>query len=762
MSGFAVAIFAPAIVRITGKWCGLLFSLLPLSIFVLLLSVIPDVSSGGEFTSSLAWMPQMGVYLSFYLDSLSLLLSLLISGIGVLVFYYAGGYLAGHVHLGRFYLYFISFMASMLGVVLADNVITLFVFWELTSITSFFLIGFYNKDKQSRVSAIQALVITGGGGLALFAGFLMLGQYYGTYELSVMRNLGAIDVSDGLYAPIVVLILIGCFTKSAQFPFHFWLPNAMSAPSPVSAYLHSSTMVKAGIFLLARLFPILGGGVLWTQSLSLIGGVTALVGGFLALTNSDIKRVLAYSTVSALGLLTALLGLGTEYGIVAFVLFVCAHAMYKGALFLLAGNVDHEAGTRDINALGGLFMIMRFSGVFTGLSALAMIGLFPFFSFIAKEMIFESGIQSLKYSVYLQALFFIVGALFTCIALIVFIKPFFGNLKVKKEQIHDAPFSMLFGPGLLSCFGLLSVLFLNYLSTKLLLPASGAIFGESVKKDIVLWHGFNQAFVLSLCSIAVGVLLYFIWLRFSNTIFHAAKSFPLGLEGGYHQLLVIGDVSSSFLTKTFQNGRLRHYYLLFFFVVIALILYSVIKQGDFIIEFAYSEAKSYEIVICFLAIVAALTAVLSPSRLATVAMLGIVGFSVATLYLLFGAPDLAMTQALIEMLTLALFVLVFYYLPKFTKMSVTVGRVRDALIAGGFGLVMSVLVFWTLQASAGEKISQYHVQASVPEAHGRNVVNTILVDFRALDTMGEITVLAIAALGVFALLKLKPAKQEGA
>ncbi len=739
----------------------MLFSLLPLSIFVLLLSVIPDVSSGGEFSSSLAWMPQMGVYLNFYLDSLSLLLSLLISGIGVLVFYYAGGYLQGHAHLGRFYLYFISFMASMLGVVLADNVITLFVFWELTSITSFFLIGFYNKDKQSRVSAIQALVITGGGGLALFAGFLMLGQYYGTYELSVMRNLGAIDVNDGLYVPIVVLILIGCFTKSAQFPFHFWLPNAMSAPSPVSAYLHSSTMVKAGIFLLARLFPILGGGVLWTQSLSLIGGVTALVGGFLALTNSDIKKVLAYSTVSALGLLTALLGTGTEYGIVAFVLFVCAHAMYKGALFLLAGNIDHESGTRNISELGGLFSVMRFSGVFTGLSALAMIGLFPFFSFIAKEMIFESGIQASKNSVYWQCLFFVVGALFTCIALIVFIRPFFGNLKVKKEQVHDAPFSMLFGPGLLSCFGLLSVLFLNYLSTSLLLPASGAIFGEAVQQDIALWHGFNQAFVLSLCSIAVGVLLYFIWLSFSNKIFNIAKSFPSGIEAGYHRLLVIGDASSSFLTKTFQNGRLRHYYLLFFFVVIALILYSVIKQGDFVIEFTYSEAKSYEIVICLLAIVATLTAVFSPSRLATVAMLGIVGFSVATLYLLFGAPDLAMTQALIEMLTLALFVLVFYYLPKFTKMNVTVGRVRDAFIAGGFGLVMAVVVFWTLQASSEEKISQYHVEASVPEAHGRNVVNTILVDFRALDTMGEITVLAIAALGVFALLKLKPAKQEG-
>ncbi|MFB3140368.1 MAG: proton-conducting transporter membrane subunit, partial [Candidatus Acidiferrales bacterium] len=388
LSGFVMALAAPWLHRIARSTSGWVLALFPLALTVYFAGQAGRVAAGEVLAVSIDWVPSLGIALSFYLDGLSLLFALLISGIGALVVVYAGGYLAGHAHLGRFYAFLLMFLASMLGLVLANNVITLFVFWELTSVSSYLLIGFEHEREAARQAALQALLVTGLGGLALLAGLLLLGQAGGSMELSELLTRGEAIQAHPFYAPILLLILAGAFTKSAQFPFHFWLPSAMEAPTPVSAYLHSATMVKAGIYLLARFNPVLGGTELWFYIVTAAGAATMLVGAYLAFQQSDLKRILAYSTMSALGMMVLLLGLGTELAVKAAIVSILVHALYKGALFLVAGAVEHETGTRDVDRLGGLRRAMPITAAAAALAALSMAGLPPLFGFIGKEMVY--------------------------------------------------------------------------------------------------------------------------------------------------------------------------------------------------------------------------------------------------------------------------------------------------------------------------------------------------------------------------------------
>jgi multicomponent Na+:H+ antiporter subunit A len=390
LAGIVLAAVTPTIYRIFVKKIGWLLALYPLGLFLFFASKITDVSTGAIVHETWNWIPSMGIQLGFTLDGLSLIFALLISFIGTFVLIYAGAYLKEHTYLGRFYSTLLVFMAAMLGVVLSDNLISLFVFWELTSVTSYMLIGFDHENPTARKSALQGLFVTAGGGLALMAGLIMVGIAGGSYSMTTLLADNNLLLSSSMATGMIICILIGAFTKSAQFPFHFWLPNAMAAPTPVSAYLHSATMVKAGIYLLARLSPILSSHPIWQFTLPVVGGFTMLLGAYMAYAAIDLKKVLAYSTIMALGTLTLLIGIGSPVAIGAFLCFLVAHSLYKGALFMIAGIIDHETGTKNLLHLGGLRKYMPVTAIATLISALSLAGLPPLFGFIAKELMFES------------------------------------------------------------------------------------------------------------------------------------------------------------------------------------------------------------------------------------------------------------------------------------------------------------------------------------------------------------------------------------
>lgn len=762
LSGFLVALAAPWLHRLGRRTSGWMLALLPVALAVYLGSHIAQVAAGETFRESHAWAPGLGVELSFYLDGLSLLFALLISGIGALVFVYAGGYLAGHGHLGRFYVFLLMFMASMLGVVLADNLFTLYVFWELTSLTSFLLIGFEHEREEARKAAWQALLVTSGGGLAMLAGLVLLGQIGGAMELSVLTSQGDAIRQHTLYLPILFLILVGAFTKSAQFPFHFWLPAAMEAPPPVSAYLHSATMVKAGVYLLARLSPALGGTEAWWYLVTLIGVATMLCGAYLALCGTDLKRILAYSTVSALGVLVMLLGMGTTAAIQAALVFLLAHALYKGALFLVAGAVDHETGARDADRLGGLWRAMPLTATAGILAALSLAGIAPFFGFIGKEMLLEAALGT-EARRFLVPVIVLAGAVFVAVACIVTIRVFLGERRPTPRHPHEAPPSLWLGPLLMAGIGLAFGLFSSWVASWGLSPAVSAVLGQRGPHEplqLSLWHGLTPALALSAGSVLLGLAVYVGWngLRRVNRRLDFLRSH--GPAWWYDVALSGLNRLASAQTRLLQSGYLRYYILACLGTTVALTGYALIASVGLSWRFVGPEVRFYEAALAGLLLVAALTAVRSRTRLAAVAALGVVGYGMAIAFILFGAPDLAMTQFAIETLTVILFVLVLYRLPRFAVFSSRWDRIRDAAVALTTGLLVTALVLTAIHAATPPPVSRYYAEHSVSAAHGRNIVNVILVDFRGFDTLGEITVLAVAGIGVYALVKLRPSSSK--
>lgn len=759
LSGFVLSVAAPWLYRIGRGATGWLLALLPLGLFAGFAVQIARLDGSGERTV-LPWAPSLGLSLSLHADGLSLLMALVVSGIGAVVLIYAGGYLAGHPQLGRFYAYLLAFMASMLGLVLADNVVALFVFWELTSVTSYLLIGFDHQRPEARAAALEALLVTGAGGLALLAGLLLLAHAGGSYELSALSGSGEAVKSHGLYLPMLFLILAGAFTKSAQVPFHFWLPNAMEAPTPVSAYLHSATMVKAGVYLVARLSPVLGGTAAWLWIVTVVGGATMLVGASLAVVQTDLKRILAYSTVSALGILMLLLGLGGAAAATAAMAFLLAHALYKGTLFLVAGALDHETGTRDVERLSGLAGTMPLTALAGGLGAVSMAGLPPLVGFVAKELFYEATLGA-------AAGFLLTGAavlasiLLVAVAIVAGVRPFLARRTATPRHPHEAAASMWLGPMLLAILGLVLGLALNSAVTPLLAPAVGAVLGADgpAHLELALWHGATPALALSTLTLVGGLAVFALGRRLRSWAVRRTWSGRFGPARGYEMFMAGLNRLAAGQTRLLQSGYLRYYLLTIIITTAGLIGVALAAWARLNAPANWSDIRFYEACLAGLVLMAVAATVRAESRLAAIAALGVVGYGVALLFVAFGAPDLAMTQFLIETLTVILFVLVFYHLPAGADLSRWPVRLRDALAAVAAGGLMTAMSLAASQVQLAPSVSDYYLSESLPQAHGRNIVNVILVDFRGLDTLGEITVLAAAGIGVLALLGLRPEKE---
>ncbi|MCS7465853.1 putative monovalent cation/H+ antiporter subunit A [Stieleria sp. ICT_E10.1] len=760
------AAVAPTVNRVVGSMDGVtlggwVLAAVPAGVFIALLTLWPSVVNQQDVSVFVDWVPALNLAVSLRLDGLSLLFGLMVTGIGALILVYAGAYLRGDDRLGRLWMLLLLFMAAMLGLVLADNLLTLFIFWELTSITSYLLIGFNSDRPESRASALQALLVTGGGGLVLLPGLILLGLAGNSFEISALLTSAEQIREHSFYLPMLVLILVGAFTKSAQFPFHFWLPNAMAAPTPISAYLHSATMVKAGVYLIARLHPILGGTAEWFWIIASVGAITMLLGAVLALRATDLKQILAYATISVLGTLTLLLGIGTEATLVAALAVLVAHACYKGGLFMVAGAIDHSVHQRDVRELGGLRMAMPATFAAACLAGCSMAGVLPTFGFIAKETWYESighvaGNGFLAASI-LANLGLVAAVGFVCV------KPFFGRRTESTHHAHEGGPAMWGPPVVLGIAGLALGLLPTRIS-ELLAAGSGAIAGRAVPVHLALWHGVNVTLLLSLLTLAGGGALY--WILRQGQL-HRLKPYFYFFEGVmqygpsrvYHWLLRTVNQFARGQTAMLQNGYLRFYLFTMVGLTVASVWMALGGELHSHLKPMPLDVRVHEVLLACLILAAAVVAVRATTWLLAVGALGVVGYCVAGIFVLFGAPDLAMTQFVIETLTVVLFVMAFSRLPDFRRLTSVATRGRDALIAVVAGATITVLLLFAMTVRSSHPISDYYLAHSVSEAHGRNVVNVILVDFRALDTLGEITVLAIAAIGVYSLLSLRPSKQ---
>lgn len=703
------------------------------------------------------WSSSFGVDLAFRADGLGLIFALIITGIGALVFWYASYYLAGHRYLDRFYAYLSMFMGAMLGLVLSDNLITLFVFWELTSISSFFLIGFDNEQAESRRSALMALGVTGFGGLLLLGAAVLLGDYYNSYSIQQMLASDLRIQDHGSLYPVVLIMLFGAaFTKSAQFPVHFWLPSAMKAPTPVSTYLHSATMVKAGVYLLLRMTPLLGGHDYWHVPLTLVGGVTMLYAAVNVLLCNDMKSVLAYMTIAALGVLVFLIGIGTSEAMLAALVFLLAHALYKAPLFLVTGIVDHETGTRDLSRLSGLGRIMPLAALAGVLAALSNSGFPPFLGFVGKDLIYEAALHGGALSVVMACVAIATFALLFWGGFVVGGRPFVGSLPQSLAHAPAPPLTLWLPPLLLSGMGLILGLAPGLIEGALIRPAMQAVGLEEYAFRLKLWHGFNAVLVLSGLTLVAGGALYYFLAPSART-----ESWAERFEA-YSPKSIMEQGLSAFvwlawqITHLLQNGRLRYYILTILMFIVGLIGYRLFTEVRLYIDYSkISELVGYEIAILGIMLIAIIFTVFTNSRLTAVAAMGVVGYALCLLFVFYSAPDLAMTQFTIDTLTVILFVLILYRLPRYLTFSNMYTRFRDAIVSLALGGLITTLALEVLNESVRQDTSAFYAENAYTLAKGRNVVNVILVDFRGADTLVEISVLTIAAMGVYSLLKLR-------
>lgn len=713
------------------------------------------------------WVAAYGINLSFFVDGLSLIFALTISGIGTLIILYSGAYLAGHVHQGRFLAYILAFMGAMLGLVLADSLVALFVFWELTSVTSFLLIGFDHARQAARRGAIQALVITNIGGMFLLAGAILVYQLAGVWEMSAVREMGEVLRGSGLYLLVLICFLGAAFTKSAQFPLHFWLPNAMEAPTPVSAFLHSATMVQAGVYLLARMTPSLGGTEVWTTILVGFGAVTLIWGALGALRETDLKQILAQTTIASLGLLVLLIGLGSTYAIAGMVVYFVAHAFYKAGLFMVAGAVDHEAGTREITALGGLADKMPVTFIGAALAALSMVGLPLTVGYFAKEEMYL-GLMGGDWQAGLILAVLVAGnAMLAGVALLVMIRPFLGEVVATPKKPHEAPLAMLAGPILLGAAGIVAGILPDWLGHDVIAPGAGAILGAEVESHLTLALDVTSPLLwLSALTWALGVLVYrqsdrirTLLRRYSNALGWTADTVFDAVMFGLIRF-------SGSVTRLLHHGQLE-FYLVMVFAALAVALFGPMLAwggldwimptadlGDWRHRLALPPLRIYEWGIIGLAVIGLVAVLVAPSRLVAILSLGVQGTAVALIFLMFGAPDLAFTQLMVEILSVVILTFVMTRLRldqrdhrRFEDWA------RDGTLAVICGLGVSLLLMLVLNGTLNTRLSDYFIATSVPIAHGHNIVNVILVDYRGFDTLGEIAVVMGAGMAIMALLR---------
>ena len=754
VSPFVIAILAAWLVSRFPRRAGMLAAWPALLTVLLADEWRRAVSEGGRLVA-VGWAPSLGLSLSFNLDGLGLLFATLITGIGALIVLYASRYLEGHRDAGRFYASLFAFMGAMLGVVLSDNVLTLFVFWELTGFTSFLLIGFEHERAAARAAGLQALIVTGAGGLALLAAGVLLVDVAGTASLSALASQRASIVASPFYGAIAGLILLAAFTKSAQVPFHFWLPNAMEAPTPVSAYLHSATMVKAGVYLIARMTPVVGSMPLWTTAVTVAGAATMVVGAYRSVQETDLKRILAYSTLSALGVLTMLLGVGTPGTIVAALVYLVAHGGYKGALFLVAGAIDHETGTRDVSALGGLRRAMPVTALAGGAAALSMAGVPLTLGFVGKDGAYEGLLRAAGGFPWLLGLMVVASILLGLAGLIAGVLPFRGDA-ARVKDVHDPAWPLWIPPLVLAVGGLLAGVAPSVLNGPLSIAAS-SIAGTSVDVSLAVWHGVTPALLLSVLTLAAVVVAY---LRQRDIRTRTWKP-RLGSEELYEGVLSALDAVSRAIAPALHSASLRTY-------VMVIVGTAAVAGGTALVMDAgpgsavpRTSITVHDILIVFVIIAGAIAATLARSTMSAVLSLGAAGYGVATMFLSFGAPDLAMTQFSVETLTVLIYVLVFRHFRGLGPLSPRLVRARDGLVAIGIGIFIGGLLVSVATTETAPALREYFAEFGPTLGHGRNIVNVILVDFRAFDTLGEITVLATAALGVRGLLRFGADGRQG-
>ncbi|MEJ2639877.1 MAG: proton-conducting transporter membrane subunit [Desulfosarcinaceae bacterium] len=730
--------------------------LLPsLLIFGLLARMVPAIVRGGVYGGEWHWAPGLGLQLAWRLDGLSLLFGLIISGAGVLVTLYSLAYLQAHPRQGRYYLYLHSFMLAMLGLVLADHLLLLFIFWELTTISSYLLIGFNHEEETARESARQALFVTGGGGLALLLGALLLeatgrSAYLHTW-LAGPQGLH----QHTLYPLILACMLLAVFTKSAQFPFHFWLPNAMSAPTPVSAFLHSATMVKAGIYLLMRLHPLLGGTSLWMGSLVMVGGVTALWGAWSALGPVDLKRVLAHTTLMGLGLLTLFMGGRTLPALVAATTFLLVHALYKAALFLAVGIVDHQTGTRRLDRLGGLFRHLPWTALATTLAALSMAGFPLFFGFIGKEILYKGVLTEELFPRFATVAALIANAFMTAVAAHLIWRPFGGRRPEALAETVEAPWQMLTGPLLLGGLCILFGLIPDWVATYLIEPAVVSFHPTEDDIKLALYHGVNAPLLLSIVTLIIGALFLWQRARLKRLLQSVQRICPLSGAAAYAGALAAVQRLAALAAAPFDGGRPQAHAA----VVLAAGWLAVaavwVAGGGGLPRISAVQPQLFEAGLAALMLGATGMVVLTRRPILAIAALGVVGAGAALVYLLLGAPDLALTQLLVETLTLVIITLVLVRLPRSAMAaSYSLGtRLFRAGLALLLGASLTTLILLVTAVDPDTAVTHFYELNSYVAAHGRNIVNVILVDFRSFDTLGEIVVVVLAALGAVALLR---------
>jgi multicomponent Na+:H+ antiporter subunit A len=715
-----------------------------------LLLALEGLAAGG-LRLSVPWLPAFGIEAAFRLDGLSLAFVLLITGVGALVLLYAAAYARKDHRLWRLLGLLMLFEISMLGLVLADDALTLFLFWEGTTVTSYLLVGFDHHKAEARAKALQALMVTGAGGLALLAGLVLLGHEIGSYRLSDAVAAGDALRASPLYLPIVLLVLAGCFTKSAQVPFHFWLPNAMAAPTPVSAYLHSATMVKAGVYLIARLSPALAGTPVWIWTLTLVGGATMLLGAVWALRQTDIKSMLAYTTVSGLGSLVMFLGSNVPVAVVAASTFLIVHAFYKAALFLVIGIIEKQTGTREIDRLGGLGRALPVTWAVTLLAGFAMAGFPPLLGFIGKELKYEGALAVASEPLLVAGVAVLSNAFMVAVGLAIALRPFTGTRRAPKTDIHEAPWPMLVGPLTLAVLGLVFGVVPEGVETHLVQPMATAILGGPVRVDLKLWHGLNIPLILSISTFLLGLLAFRLlpWLRGALT--SVEPRLPR-MERGYEACLDGLKALALRVAGTLQTGRLSDYLRLSFGSLAAMLMAAALmahRKGGL----GMPPLTLVETGVLLLVAAGALALPGARSRLQAVGALSVVGSGVALIFALYGAVDVAMTQLLVETLLIVIIAVALLRLPSLGPVPRGPSRAFALPIAVGAGAGLSLAMLAALATPLDPALSDWFARAAWPEAYGRNIVNVILVDFRALDTFGEIVVVAVAGLAALALLQ---------
>ncbi|MBF6632724.1 MAG: Na+/H+ antiporter subunit A [Planococcus sp. (in: Bacteria)] len=772
--------------RIGSLHIGWLVLLVPTALFIIFALQIPAISVGEVLNQTANWIPSLGINFTVYLDGLSLILALLITGMGSLVVLYSIYYLSPSDSFPHFYAYLLLFMGAMLGVVLSDNLLVLYVFWELTSISSFLLIAFWYHRKNSRYGAQKSLLITVFGGLGMLAGFMMLHSMTGTFSIREIIAVIGQYTDHALFYPAMFLVLLGAFTKSAQFPFHIWLPDAMEAPTPVSAYLHSATMVKAGLYLVARFTPIFAGNASWFWTITIVGLITLFWGAFCAVRQTDLKALLAYSTISQLGLIMSLLGLGSAamyfgdgeqgalYGLAIFaaLFHLVNHSTFKGALFMAVGIIDHQVGTRDIRRLGGLMAFLPITFTFAVIGSFSMAGL-PFFNgFLSKEMFFTATVNAAglpafgvsAWGVLIPVIAWIASVFTFVYCMILVFRTFFGSSQLKKldKQPVEPSIGMLISPAIL-CILIIGLFFApNLLGDYLLRPAlNGVIPGISgAAPQISAWHGFNTELFMTLGIVIVGTLLFLTFRSWFKIYRLQPADWTFTVL--YNSFLKDLKRVANWITTHYMTGHLPAYFAYIFIFFIATAGGALLITGALSVDLmADSPISIYEGMLVAVMAVAAVSILFAKSRLTAILLNGVLGFSIAIFFVLFRAPDLALTQLVIETVTTALFLLCFNFLPEWKKEdSPKRTKIRNALIAIGGGVTVTLIGLTVNSGELFESISGYF-EDSYELAGGENIVNAILGDFRAFDTMLESLVLFIAGLGVYTLIRLKVGKGSG-